>query len=91
MRASKEEIRRVVRDARKYVPGMSSDLRNTDIWFEKAEAHAQSNERKQALWSLCVLSCLLFEDELRNKKKRNDIISQIHHQFQAYGRPVTSN
>ena len=91
MRASKEEIRRVVRDARKYVPEMSSDLRNTDMWFEKAEAHALSNERKQALWCLCVLSCLLFENELRNKKKRNNIISQIHHQFQAYGRPVTSN
>ena len=91
MRASKEEIRKIIRDAMRYTPNMSADEHNKDMWFDKTETHAQAKKRKQALWCLCVLSCLIFGDELRNKKKRNDIISQIHHQFQAYGRPIRSN
>ncbi len=84
MWTSKDNIRRVVCNARKHVAVMSKDQLDAKIWFDKTDEHARANKKKDALWCLCVMSCILFEDELSHKKTRNDIISQIHHQFQAY-------
>lgn len=85
MWAKKSYIRKTLATARKFAEKLSD--RDVKQWFDKTDAFAKANDRKEALWCLCVASALLFQKELKKKKERQDIISQIHHQFLAYGRP----
>jgi hypothetical protein len=67
-------------------------LENMDpgVWFKRTEYHVGADQHELALWTLCVGSCLLFKQELRNRDARLDIVDQIGHQFEAYVRESKS-
>jgi hemoglobin-like flavoprotein len=90
MRVGKKDVRITLEKAREFYPKLANNEKDVKIWFARTETHAKNKKKQQTLWCLCVASCILFNEEMKRRKARKDIIDQIAHQFLAYGRVETS-
>ena len=86
MYAGKKQVRITLNKARDMYPKLREDEKDSKIWFKRTEDHALNGKKNQALWCLCVASCIIFHGDMERRKDRQDIIDQISHQFRAYGR-----
>ena len=88
MYVREKQVRLTLDRARKAYADLSAEEQvkdNAKRWFNETEQYALAGQKYQALWCLCMASCILFSEEIKRSKARKDIIIQIAHQFQAYG------